>query len=62
MLNLRDELMEQPKPIIKYVTYSDVQQHRLRILYWAGLILSIMSVFALFAWILLEISGIYFRF
>lgn len=62
MLNLRDELMEQPKPIIKYVTYSDVQQHRLRILYWAGLILCITSVFALFTWILLEISGIYFRF
>ena len=60
MLDMRDELMEQPQPTIMYVTYSDVQQHRLRMLYWTGLTLSIMSVFALFTWILLEMSRTYF--
>lgn len=55
----RDEAMEQPKPVVKYVTYTDVQQHRLRLCYWGIMTTSFVLVLALFVWILTDIMSVY---
>lgn len=60
LLSLRDENMEQPQPIVKYVTYTDVQQHRLRMIYWSVMIVSFIMVLALFTWMVMELLAMYF--
>ncbi len=60
MTATRDEVMEQPKPEVRYVTYSDTRQHTIRVVLWVLLGMFFVACTGGFIWLAFEIYNTYF--
>ncbi len=60
MTATRDEVMEQPKPEVRYVTYSDTRQHTIRVVLWALLGMVFVACTGGFIWLAFEVYNTYF--
>ena len=55
-----DEVMEQPKPTITYVTYSDTRQHNIRVALWCLLCLTFVGCAVWCVWMVTQIYHTFF--
>ncbi|MDO4930345.1 MAG: hypothetical protein Q4E59_04330 [Bacteroidales bacterium] len=51
----RDEVMEQPQPIVNIVTFSDARQHKIRVVLWCLLGVAFIGCAFWFVWMVIEI-------
>lgn len=59
LLSTRDEEMEQPKPIVKMVVYSDKKRHQLRIALWIALLVATIAEIALLIHTIISFHAVY---
>lgn len=55
----RDAAMEQQQPTVEYVTYSDVHQHRRRLVLWGVLVVSVLALVGMLVFAAITVINVY---